>query len=125
MKLHPWLAQDSEKLEEGIQWELAKLRTWLLPHPQADPVDQQHVHHSTWCPVPAFRDEGPPLHLHLLNLTQVSLVAECDLETPSKGIPGNTVPADPCGYTTQLPGVAGLFFFCILQIRERSWGVVL
>ena len=103
MKLHTWLAQGSEKLEEGIQWELAELR--------ADPVDQQHVHGSTWCPVPAFRDEGPPLHLHLLNLTQMSLVAECDLETPSKGIPGNIVPADPCGCTTQPPGLAGLFFF--------------
>lgn len=65
----------------------------------------------------------PPSESH----TGVSLVAECDLETPSKGIPGNIVPADPCGYTTQLPGVAGLFFFCILQMRERRrrWGEVL
>ena len=33
------------------------------------------------------------------------------LGTPSKGILGNVAPADPCGHTTQPPGVVGCFLF--------------
>ena len=62
-------------------------------------------------PAAVFRAKGPPRHLHFPDLPRVSLLAECGLGTPSKGILGNVAPADLCGHTTQPPGVVGCFLF--------------
>lgn len=84
------LAQDSEA-GGGEPGELAELRAWCGPSPSTK--RSQWI--SKLCPAAVFRDKGPPHHLHFPDLQQMSLLAECGLETPSKGILGNIAPADP------------------------------
>ena len=68
---------------------------------------------SARSPVPLQLSSGPR-DRRVTSTFQTSrgcLLAECGLETPSKGILGNIAPADPCGHTTQPPGVVGCSFF--------------